>query len=71
MSYFLFSGTSTSRRSSLVACSEIASIAWVRSPSAFSSGTTPEVETVIRRREMAMPSPSAMMSMASATLSRL
>ncbi len=46
-------------------------MAWVRVPRAWSSGTTPEVETVIRRREMAIPSPSDRMSMASATLSRL
>ncbi|MNU08235.1 hypothetical protein D3C72_2550470 [compost metagenome] len=55
----------------MVACRLIASMAAVRSPRACSCGTTPEVETVIRRRDRAMPSLSEMMSMASATLSRL
>ena len=69
--YFLFSGTSSSRRASLVACRLIASMAWVVLPSFSSIGTTPEVETVIRRREMPMPSLSLMISMASATWPRL
>ncbi|MOA61043.1 hypothetical protein D3C78_1860830 [compost metagenome] len=67
----MFSGTRTSRRASLVACRLIASMAWVRVPSASSCGTTPEVDTVIRRRDREMPSGSEMMSMASDTWSRL
>ena len=55
----------------MVACRLTASMAPVRSPSGLSSGTTPEVETVIRRFEMPMPSLSLMMSSAVATLSRL
>ncbi len=43
----------------------------VRSPRASSLGTTPAVETVIRRREMPIPSLSEITSRASATASRL
>ena len=48
-----------------MACSEIASIAPISLAGAVIFGTTPEVERVIRRREMPMPSPSAMIDSAS------
>jgi len=69
--YFLFSGTSSLRRSSRTACSEIASIVPISSPSGPICGTTPEVETVMRRRPSDSPWSSEITSMASRTPSKL
>jgi hypothetical protein len=69
--YFLFSGTNSSRSASLVACSEIASAGDSASPSGAIIGTTPEVETVMRRRDRHRPSCSVMTPSAAIRLSKL
>jgi len=43
----------------------------ISAPARAISGTTPEVESVIRRLEMAIPSPSAAIKSASRTASKL
>ncbi len=57
--YLRLSGTSLSRRALLVACSETASIVPHSIPSRAISGTTPEVDTVMRRFDSDNPSPSS------------
>jgi hypothetical protein len=54
-----------------VPCSEIASIAPISDPARTISGTTPEVDRVIRRFDSEMPSPSEITSIAFRTLSKL
>ena len=54
--YFLLSGTSWSRNSSLTACSEIARLTPSSAPQRAIIGTTPAVDSVILRREIASPS---------------
>ena len=49
------SGTNWSRNSSVTACSEIASIEPISAPARAISGTTPEVDSVMRRLEMLNP----------------
>ena len=49
----------------------MASMTPISSPARAIIGTTPEVESVMRRRESAMPSPSEAISSASLTLSKL
>ena len=58
-----------SRNSSVTACSEIASMTPSSSPQRSIIGTTPAVDSVMRRREMAMPSWSITIFSALATLS--
>jgi hypothetical protein len=65
------SGTSLSRRSSRTAWSEIASMVFASAPRRSICGTTPEVETVMRRRDSDRPSGSLITPTASTTLSRL
>ncbi len=60
-------GTSTSRSSSVTACSEIASITRSASPQRLIIGATPEVDSVILRRDTAMPSGSMTIFSALAT----
>ena len=60
-----------SRISSVVPCSEIASMVPISSPARWISGTTPEVDSVMRRFDSEMPSPSETISIASFTLSKL
>ena len=60
-----------SRKSSRAACSETASITPISAPHRGMFGTTPEVDNVIRRFEIAIPSPSATISKASRTASKL
>ena len=67
--YFLLIGTRTSRSSSVAACKLTASLTPSSAPTRRIIGTTPEVDSVIRRREMAMPSWSMAMRRAAATLS--
>ena len=67
--HFLLMGTRTSRRSSRTACSEIASITPISRPVGSIWGTTPEVESVIRRLDRLSPSPSEAISSACLTLS--
>ena len=69
--YFLFSGTSSLRSSSETACNDMASITPVFSPIGTISGTTPEVDNVIRRLDRLRPSPSLITFSASATASPL
>jgi hypothetical protein len=65
----LLIGMMAVRTSSVTACSETARLTPSSSPQRAISGTTPEVERVIRRLEMAMPSPSIIRRTALATLS--
>ena len=67
--YFLLSGTSSSRRSSVTACRLTARLTPSSRPQRSIIGTTPDVDRVIRRLEMAMPSPSMITASALATLS--
>ena len=69
--YFRLSGTSLSRSALLVACSETASMVPHSAPSRAISGTTPEVETVMRRFDSERPSPSVRIAIASRTASKL
>ena len=66
---FLLIGTSTSRSSSVTACSDTASLTPSSSPTRLIIGTMPAVDSVMRRLEMPMPSSSIMMRSALATLS--
>jgi hypothetical protein len=54
-----------------VAWSEIASMVPISWPARTISGTTPDVDSVMRRRDSDSPSPSATTSMAALTLSKL
>jgi hypothetical protein len=65
------SGTKQSRRSSVTACSETASIEPISAPARARFGTTPDVDSVIRRLEMLKPSPSAITLIPSRTASKL
>ena len=69
--YLRLSGTSSLRNSSRTACSDTASIEPISAPARAIIGTTPEVESVMRRLEMLKPSPSAMTPIASRTASKL
>ena len=64
-------GTSRSRTSSVVAWNEIAKRQPISAPTRAISGTTPDVERVILRRDRAMPSPSIATRIASRTASKL
>ena len=55
----------------MVAWNEIASRQPISSPTRAISGTTPEVDSVIRRRDSAIPSPSIAIRIASRTASKL
>lgn len=67
----LLIGTSTSRTASVVAWKLTASRQPISVAVRAISGTTPLVDSVIRRRPRAMPSPSITISIASRTLSKL
>ena len=69
MGYFLLIGTISLRRSSFTAWSEIASCTPRSAPTCGIIGTTPAVDSVIRRRDTLMPSSSMMMPSACTTLS--
>jgi hypothetical protein len=71
MFHFLLIGTSLSRTSSVVAWNETASMQPISSAVRAISGTTPEVDSVIRRRDSEIPSPSIAISIASRTFSKL
>ena len=71
MFHFLLIGTSWSRTSSVVACSEIASSVPISAPARGISGATPDVDSVMRRRDSDSPSPSIATSIASRTPSKL
>ena len=60
-----------SRWDDVGACSEIASDEPISFPARSITGTTPAVDSVMRRLEMAMPSPSAATRSASRTASKL
>jgi hypothetical protein len=55
----------------VVAWNETASMQPISSAQRAISGTTPDVDSVIRRREIAMPSPSIAIFIASRTFSKL
>jgi hypothetical protein len=65
------SGTNSSRSSSRTAWSEIASMVLASAPRRSICGTTPEVETVMRRRDRPRPSLSDRTPIAGVTLSML
>ena len=69
--YFLLSGTSVSRNSSVTACKDIAKLTPSSAPQRAIIGTTPDVDSVILRRETASPSGSIAIFIAAATLSKL
>src|SRR6185437_1761857 len=64
-------GTSSLRNSSSGACSETASATLLRSASLYICGTSPEVESVTRRRERSKPKSSRKISSAGTTLRKL
>ena len=67
----LLIGTSLSRTASVVAWKDTASRQPICSAVFAISGTTPEVLSVMRRRDSVSPSPSMTTAMASRTLSKL
>src|SRR5262249_60226302 len=69
--YWRLSGRVSLRGSSRTGCSETASMQPISAPAREIFGTTPDVESVMRRLEMAIPSPSAAISSASRTASKL
>ena len=71
MFHFLLIGTSTSRTSSVVAWNDTASMQPISSAVRAISGTTPLVDSVIRRRLRLIPSPSMAILIASRTASKL
>ena len=71
MPYFLLSGTISSRISLVTAWSETARFTPISSPQRSIAGTTPLVESVMRRFDRARPSPSMTSLRAPLTLSKL
>ena len=67
----LLIGTSLSRTSSVVAWKDTARRQPISSAHLAISGTTPEVDSVMRRRDREIPSPSMAIFIASRTLSKL
>ena len=71
MFHFLFTGTSRSRVASSVAWKLTASRQPISSAVLAISGTMPLVDSVMRRRDRLIPSPSITTFIASRTLSKL